>query len=973
MSATNKLRSGLFILIGLLSSVQAYATGSLTPAATSVSGLPTGGAVNDCVLNTAPGAGTWQACPGAAGGDSVSVNGAATVNPDFATTGSDLTLTNTANVITFTLKSGLTISSPILVTPALGTPASGVGTNLTGIPFTGLTGSATDAQIPNTITIDLATVATTANAGDSATSFFPSGTIEDARLPTSMADKAITGSLNIPHSITLPATCVVGDQYMDTDATTGQRHYLCEATNTWTQQGGAGGGAPTGATYITQTADAGLSAEQALGALGTGCMASTTTTGVVATRTITGTASEITVTNGDCSAAPTISLPAAIDLGGKTSFEVPNAAAPTTNVFGQIAGDNNTWAASRGTLQIYDGTANTWAVNVLASDTPANGECPKWNTGGTITWESCTGGSGTILGSVGTTDNAIPRADGTGGVTLQSSGCTISDADMLTCAGGFTAGTSGAGIVTMLEGTVVAAGTNAGEHNLGFDSSDSLLKSRENGGSLVTYYSTANAPTTVSGNAGTATALAANPTDCSANQFATTIAASGNLTCAALVDADIPNTITIDLATVATTANAGDSATAFFSSGTIEDARLPTSMADKIATGSFQVPNAAAPTTDAFGEIAGDNNAWAASRGTLQIFDGTANTWAVNVLASDTPGNGECPKWNTGGTITWETCSGGSGTVTNTGGNLTSNSVVLGAGTVDTKVVAGIITDGTSKLTLGVAGSSVGSVDFKNATSGTVTLSPVTGALGTVTVSLPAATGTVALVAGNIGAATATTASANDNDTSVATTAYVQTELTAYASDAVAFTTKTIDCEATGNNCTIIQHRGGDLVGLADASTVGHVWDFDPLSTTCTPTAITGTNQSYGVCTFPDSDGEFGRQIEFSLPTGFTGTMDADIWWKTTGTGNARFRVQTICYASDVAGDSAYSNSTYVTAAAGTSGRLVNVNMPSIVITGCDPGERMALRFSRNRTEASDTLNAALDVRRVIFNMRVTQ
>ncbi len=37
----------------------------------------------------------------------------------------------------------------------------------------------------------------------------------------------------------------------------------------------------------------------------------------------------------------------------------------------------------------------------------------------------------------------------------------------------------------------------------------------------------------LTGNASTATALAANPTDCSANQFANAIAASGNLTCAA--------------------------------------------------------------------------------------------------------------------------------------------------------------------------------------------------------------------------------------------------------------------------------------------------------------------------------------------------------------------------------------------------------------------------------------------------------
>ncbi len=48
-----------------------------------------------------------------------------------------------------------------------------------------LQGAVTDAQVPNTITVDLATLATTAttaNAGDSATAFFPAGTIEDARI-----------------------------------------------------------------------------------------------------------------------------------------------------------------------------------------------------------------------------------------------------------------------------------------------------------------------------------------------------------------------------------------------------------------------------------------------------------------------------------------------------------------------------------------------------------------------------------------------------------------------------------------------------------------------------------------------------------------------------------------------------------------------------------------------------------------------
>lgn len=50
------------------------------------------------------------------------------------------------------------------------------------------------------------------------------------------------GTLQIPNGTTLPASCDVGDQFMDTDATTGQRHYLCESTNTWALQGDGGGG-----------------------------------------------------------------------------------------------------------------------------------------------------------------------------------------------------------------------------------------------------------------------------------------------------------------------------------------------------------------------------------------------------------------------------------------------------------------------------------------------------------------------------------------------------------------------------------------------------------------------------------------------------------------------------------------------------------------------------------------------------------
>lgn len=63
-----------------------------------------------------------------------------------------------------------------------------------------LQGEVTDAQVPNTITIDQATLALT---GDSATSFFSSGEIEDARLPSGLARDSEVSATYAP--LTSPA------------------------------------------------------------------------------------------------------------------------------------------------------------------------------------------------------------------------------------------------------------------------------------------------------------------------------------------------------------------------------------------------------------------------------------------------------------------------------------------------------------------------------------------------------------------------------------------------------------------------------------------------------------------------------------------------------------------------------------------------------------------------------------------------
>lgn len=115
-------------------------------------------------------------------------------------------------------------------------------------------------------------------------------------------------------------------------------------------------------------------------------LATDTTGNFVAT--VTGTANEVGVAgSGSENAAVTLSLPATIDLGSKTSFEVPNSATPSVDALGEVAADSDAWGASRGSLVTYDGTAVTRIVGVLESDSPSNGQVLKWNTGGIITWE----------------------------------------------------------------------------------------------------------------------------------------------------------------------------------------------------------------------------------------------------------------------------------------------------------------------------------------------------------------------------------------------------------------------------------------------------------------------------------------------------------------------------------------------------------------------------------------------------------
>ena len=481
-------------------------------------------------------------------------------------------------------------------------------------------------------------------------------------------------------------------------------------------------------------------------------------------------------------------------------------------------------------------------------------------------------------------------------------------------------------------------------------------------------------------------------------------------TCGSLVLSDSPTLVTPNLGTpstlvgtnitgtaagltagTATTANSGDSATAFFSSGTIEDARLPSSMADKVFTGSILLPNGTAvPGTCSIGMLYFDNDATAG----VNLYGCTAsNTWT---LLGDGGGAGSVatdPIWDAAGDLVYGT---GANTASRLAPGTTGQVLVLGTGPVapawsstltaltsisfgadpgdgsplnlsnNTCINWEIATPGTDKClkvdasdqldfngTFNLSGPTTGSMQINGSTSGSLKITTADATAQAITITGAAQT---------TGAATLTIPDQGGTSRNFVFDTLTQT-----------LTGKTIDCTSAGNVCTITKTIDLPLVGVS-GGTAGHVWDDAPTLTACTPGSAAGTNQTVAYCTFPDSDGDIGRAIPLHLPASFVAdSVTFIVDWKTTGTGNARFRVRTICYASDEAGDSAYSNSSYVTAAAGTSGRWNKSASTAVTTTGCAAGETMWVQFERNRTEASDSLNAALDVRKIILAWQEAQ
>lgn len=130
-------------------------------------------------------------------------------------------------------------------------------------------------------------------------------------------------------------------------------------------------------------------------------------------RTITGTSNEISVADGTgVSGNPTLSLPSTIDLGGKTSLEIPNSATPTVDADGEIAVDTTVADFSHGILKYYGGEElGVVAMPIAEFTSPTDGYVVAYNAT-SDEFELVASGGTTIITGYKTTDQTTTSATG---------------------------------------------------------------------------------------------------------------------------------------------------------------------------------------------------------------------------------------------------------------------------------------------------------------------------------------------------------------------------------------------------------------------------------------------------------------------------------------------------------------------------------------------------------------------------------